>query len=424
MLPKKMGDIDSLTKKGKSAMAIKAAKALLAKDPKNADARYMLGKAYLAARDEDAALAEFKNLTESGDIGEETPEEEFRKTLAGLFVSHKMADDALKEYVLLIKLNPQEAEYYYWAGKLLLARNKADKATGYLQKAAQLSPRDPKIFLDLGVLFYKMKNPGEAKPILERALKLRYDAEAFYYLGKIQKDAKDYQSALSTFEKCARDQNYRVKALLERGSCLMAMNHTERAIPDLERAAKSITNETAPESLYARYYLGLCYEKIRELDKACEQWAKVKASKKDFKDVEAKLAQYKDMQSDTSTRDFLSANQQNFMQMCMNMITSGLALQVKQSQSIQDGGEFIAIENDSEKWRNTKKMPRLIRIFRSSDPVGDDRIRSILDDMKDQNMIRCMAMSSSGFTDAAKAYAESRSVELVDKDKLQALLRK
>jgi tetratricopeptide (TPR) repeat protein len=421
-LPKRVEGMDDLIKKGKAAMAVKAAKALLAKEPKNADARYLLGKAYLANKQEDLALKEFSALTESGVLGEQTPEEEFRKQTAQLFVNNKQVEEALKEYLLLIKINPNEPEYYYWAGKLMVARGKSDVAMSYLKKAAELSPRDPKIPLDLGIMFYKAKNYAEAKPLLERSLKLRYDAEAFYYLGKIQKENKDFQGAISIFEKAARDQGMRLKALLERGSCFMSLNTPERAIPDLERAVKCITNESAQESLYARYFLAMCYEKKREMDKALAQWEKIHSVKQGFKETEAKLAQYKNLKTDNSVRDFLSADQKTFMDMCEKLITTALSLQVKQAKSIQDGGEFIAIENESEKWRNTRKMPRLIRIYRSPDLVDDSKIRSILDDAKAQNMVRTAVMTSSGFTGTALEYAESRSVELYDGAKLQKLL--
>jgi HJR/Mrr/RecB family endonuclease len=55
--------------------------------------------------------------------------------------------------------------------------------------------------------------------------------------------------------------------------------------------------------------------------------------------------------------------------------------------------------------------------------VDDGKIRSILDDAKTQNMVRAMVMTSSGFTRSAVEFAESRSVELYNKDKLQVLLK-
>ncbi|MDR1507069.1 MAG: tetratricopeptide repeat protein [Treponema sp.] len=422
-LPKRVEGIEDLIKRGRAPTAVKAAKALIAKDPGNADARYMLGKAYLADKKDNLALAEFKVITESGNLGEHTPEEEFRRELARLFVRNKQGEEALKEYILLIKLNPQKAEYYYEAGKLFTARNRSDMAVNYLKKASELSPRDPAVHLELGTLLYKGKNLAEAKSALERSLKLKYSAEAYYYLGKIQKDGKDFQSAISTFEKAARDQSLRLRALLERGSCYMSLNAPEKAIPDLERALRCSTSESAQESLYVRYFLAMCYEKTRDMDSAIAQWDAIHSVKQGFRDVEAKLAQYQDLRNDDAIKDFLSGNQQGFMAVCTRLITFALSLQVKQSRSIPDGGEFVAIENDSEKWRNARKMPRLIRVYRSPDSVDDSKIRSILDDAKAQNMVRAAVVSSSGFTRSAVEYAESRSVELFNKDKLQLLLR-
>jgi tetratricopeptide (TPR) repeat protein len=422
-LPKRADEIDDFIKRGKTQSAIKAAKAILAREPKNADAHYFLGKAYLAEKKEDLAFGEFKTLSQSGALGEFTPEEDFKKELAQLFVKNKQIEEALKEYILLIKLRPEKPEYYYWAGKLFTERNRPDMAQNYLRKAAELSPRDAKIHYELGVMLYKSKNTMEAKDALERSLKLRADnAQAYYYLGKLQKDSKDYTGAIATFEKAARDPLFRLRAMLERGSCYMSLNAVDKAIPDLERAVKAITDEKAQESLYARYFLAMCYEKTHEMEKAINQWDTINTIKANFRDVGAKLSQYQDLRHDDAVKDFLSTGNQEFMELCKKLVTLSMAFQVKAAKTIPDGVEFVAIENESDKWRNARKQPRLIRIYRSPDMVDDGKIRSILDDAKAQNMVRAMVMTSSGFTRSAVEYAESRSVELYNKDKLQILL--
>jgi tetratricopeptide (TPR) repeat protein len=422
--PKRADQIGELIKKGKTQQAIKAARAVIAREPKNGDAHYFLGKAYLAENKEDLAFGEFRNLSQSGVLGEFTPEEDFRKELAQLFVKNKQIEEALKEYILLIKLKPDKAEYYYWAGKLFTERNRMDMAQNYLRKAAELAPRDAKIQYELGVMLYKSKNSVEARDALERSLKFQADnAQAYFYLGKLKKDAKDYAGAIATLEKAARDPLFRLRAMLERGSCYMALNAAEKAVPDLERAVKAITEEKAPEALYARYFLAMCYEKLHEMEKAITQWDKIHSVKTNFKDVEAKLSQYQDLRNDDAVKDFLSAGSQEFMEICKRLVTLSLAFQVKAAKSIPEGVEFVAIENESAKWRNARKQPRLIRIYRSPEMVDDDKIRLILEDAKTQNMVRAMVMTSTGFTRSALNFAESRSVELYNKDKLQVLLK-
>ena len=407
--------------KGKTQAVIKAAKAILVKEPKNADVRYFLGKAFLTEKKESEAFSEYKSLSQSGAMGEFIPEEEFRGELAQLFVKNRQAEEALKEYILLIKKHPEKPEYYYWAGKLFNERNRTDMAQNYLRKAAELAPRDAKIQFELGVMLYKSKNTKESKDALERSLKYEGDnAQAYYYLGKIQKDAKDYPGAAATLEKAARDPAYRLRAMLEKGSCYLALNSVEKAIPDLERAVKSITEEKAQESLYARYYLAMCYEKIHEMEKAIEQWDKIASFKTGFKDVDAKLSQYEEMREDDSVKDFLSAGNQDFVEICKKIVAVAFSLAVKSAKTIRpDGVELVAIENAA-----SRKPPRLVRIYRSPEMVDDGKIRSILDDAKQQNMGRAVVMTSTGFTRPALEYAEQRPIELFGKDKLQSLLRK
>jgi tetratricopeptide (TPR) repeat protein len=44
----------------------------------------------------------------------------------------------------------------------------------------------------------------------------------------------------------------KVKALVERGGCYMSMNSFDKAIPELERAIKLATNDSAAEVLYGQ----------------------------------------------------------------------------------------------------------------------------------------------------------------------------
>ena len=422
--PQKVEALAGLIKKGKIQTVIKTAKKIVARESKNAEAHYYLGLAYHMDGRDELALMEFKTVNQLGLLEKNIPEVEFRQLLAQLFIRYKQGEEALKEYLLLIKIMPNNSEYYYWAGKLFTERNRTDMAANYLRKAAELNPRDGKVLFELGVMLYKDKKVREAKAALEAALKHQGEnAQIHFFLGKIQKDAKDYSAAAAFFEKAARDAEFRIRALVERGGCFMALNAPEKAIPDLERAVNAITDEGAQDGIYARYFLGLCYEKIRELDKAITQWEKIYAQKKNFRDVGEKLAQYQELRSDDNIKDYLTSNPADFIDLCKAVVNQIMDLQVQNVKSLSDGCELTAIENDSAKWRNTRKMPRLIRFYRSPDPVDEPKIRSILDDAKDTNITRAIVITSAGFTRTALEYANSRPVELFNREKLQTLLQ-
>jgi tetratricopeptide (TPR) repeat protein len=422
-VPKKVEALAGLIKRGKTQTAIKTAKIILGKNQKNAEAHYYLGKAYLAEGKTELALMEFKAVNQIGIIGKDIPEADFRQNLAQLFVRYSQPEEALKEYVLLIKLQPDKADHYYWAGKLFSERNRTDMAENYLKKAAELNPRDGKIHYELGLMLYKDKKAGEAKAELEAALKYQQDnAQAHFYLGKLQKDSKNYQDALGSFEKAARDAQFKVRALVERGGCFMSLNAVDKAIPELERAVRAITDESGQDSLYARYFLAMCFEKTRDIDKAIVQWDKIYAQKKNFRDVGEKLTQYQEFRADDKMKDYLTSGQQEFLELCKAVVTQSMDLNVKDIKPIPNGCDIIAMENDSAKWRNTRKMPRLIRFYRMPEMVDEGKIRTILEDIKTQNMTRGGVVTSSGFSGSALEFANSRPVELYNKEKLQELL--
>jgi tetratricopeptide (TPR) repeat protein len=299
LFPRHAGALADLIKAGKTQAVIRAAKRMLAKNPRSAEAHYYLGMAYHRENRDELALAELKTALKLGVTDKDIPEIVFRDLLARLSVSQGEREEALQEYLLLIKLMPTHADYYYQAGKLFNERNKGDMAADYLRKAAELSPRDGRIHYELGVMLYKERRAAEAKAALNTALKCSVEKpeQAHFFLGKIQKDAGDYEAAAASFEKAARNAEFRVRALVEKGGCYLVCGDTNRAIAELEQAVRAISDESSQDSLYARYFLGNCYESAQEMDKAIAQWDKVYAQKKNFKDVGEKLVRYQHYQT-------------------------------------------------------------------------------------------------------------------------------
>jgi tetratricopeptide (TPR) repeat protein len=303
LIPKRAAAAEGYLNKNKNLQAIKAGKAAVEKDPKDAEAHYYLGKALLAENRTDQALREFKSVSRLGIEGKNIPETEFRQTIARLYLQCNESEEALKEYLLLIKLHPEAPEYFYWAGKIFSDRNRMDLAEQYLGKAAALNPKEGRYHFAFGVALYHNKKIKDAGTEFESALDADPSSgQVHYYMGKVHKDAKDFAGALPSFEKAARDQEYRVRALVELGSCYMSLKMVDKAIPELERAVNAATDEASSDSLYAKYFLAMCFEKKREYPKAIAQWEKIYARKKNFRDVGEKLIQYQQYRQEISEK--------------------------------------------------------------------------------------------------------------------------
>ncbi|MDC7235989.1 MAG: tetratricopeptide repeat protein [Spirochaetales bacterium] len=422
--PKRVATLADLVKQNKNPQAVRMAKQILAKEPRNGEAHYLLAKALEQDGKAELALMELKTVGNLNDFHGYCKENEFRTNIARLYDQFNFPEEALKEYLLLIKMEPYNPDYYYYAGKLFEKRNKGAQAAQYYKKAIDLDPRNSDAHFSLGSLLYKGKRYNDAKIILAKALKLRPDNyKAHFYLGRMHKETQNYTSAIQSFEQAQKDSEFKIKALIERGICYISINNYDKGATELERAVKLTIEKPDDSTLFARYYLAMCHEKNRNIDKAIEQWEKIYAVKQSFKDVAEKLSQFQDLRENDSMKDFLTSSNENFLKLC-HKIMEVMNLSISDQSLTKLGCQIIATEKTTGQWRNTKKMPRLINFYRITDNIDQPQVREFHEEIQKLKATRGIMISSSLFTRSAKEFTESRPIELIDKNKLQDLLEK
>ncbi|MBR1537136.1 MAG: tetratricopeptide repeat protein [Treponema sp.] len=423
--PKKIDTINKLIKQQKYAAAQKMAKSLIAKDPRDYHAHYYLGKAYLADRKNELALMEYKTVAQNALFDAQLPEAAFRKELSGLYLKFNQLDDALKEFLLLTKLEPTNAEHFYQCGRIVELQNNAESALGFYQKAIKFNKKHVKAWAGMGMILFRAKQFNEAKKAIDYALKLSPETfSTYYYLGKIQKENKEYSAAVKSFEKACRDPEFKQRALLERGSCYMMAGATDNAQLEFDKAIKAGKDERSQETLYARYFLASCYEKNRKIDKAIEQWQIISKINRNFRDVPSKLSEYKDLQSNDSLKEFLTCSNSEFVEICKKATLAGFNMVAQTSEETKWGCQIIATEQKKDDWMNVRKQMFLLNFYRITDPIEDSEIRRTLDFSKSKNCAKAYACTSSEFTTSAIRFAENRPIELVPKERLEQILAK
>ncbi|MDE5899030.1 MAG: tetratricopeptide repeat protein [Treponemataceae bacterium] len=421
--PKRMDGVQKLIKQGKYQAAVKLAKQIIAKEPQNYRAHYYLGKAYLADNRNELAFMEFKAVEENALFDASLPETAFRKEFAALLLKYNRTEEAMREYLILTKLEPQNPEGYFNAGKLSEQRGRKDLALGFYKKCISLDRKHAKAHAAIGCLLFQAKQFNEAKRELDLAISLNPETySCYYYLGKLLKETKDYGGAVKAFDKAQRDAEFKQKALIERSACYMMANRLDNAQIDLQRAIELDKDGTKGDTLYARYFLAACYEKSRKIEKAIEQWEIIARQNKSFKDVAAKLSEYQDLQSNDNLKDYLTCADAEFMEICKDAALYGLGLAAQQADMQKFGCQMIAVEAKDGDWRNVRKQMALLRFYRDPDPIEDAAVREALDKAKSSNCAKTFMLSSAGFTRPAAAFAENRPIELVGKEKLEALL--
>lgn len=419
--PARIATISQLIDDGKTAGAIRAAKQLAARDQRNSAIHYLLVRAYLLEGRPEAALGEVNTINELATFGSGCPEPEFRRLAGELYERLGHSEEALKEHLMLVRLEPDEAEHYYNAGRLFEERKPPEFVAGYYQKALELDGGHAGAHFRLGVILFRKNLSSEAKVELESAVQADpQNHHAWFYLGLLLKQAHDYPAALSAFSKAERENELKVRALIERGNCYMQEENLDNAAVELERAVRLASKEKSRERLLARYLLSLCYEKSRRFEEAVDQWEQIHSEDPVYRDVGQKLEQFQALRINDRMKDYLTANDDAFQEICRAIVGS-LGMQARDVAPLPNGCQVIAVNDEG---RRGQAHPMIVRFLRAGGEVSESVMRTIYDEMKKLSVRRSVVVASSEFSREAAEFGESRPIDMIDRTRLQELLTK
>jgi uncharacterized protein HemY len=110
-------------------------------------------------------------------------------------------DEALSAYNQASEKDPKMLNPRLGRGRLHLQRLEHAKALAACQEALALAPADPTIPHCIGISYAALKNKPEAINWLNRAVKIKPMADAYYELGEIYFDMDNRRAAASAFER-------------------------------------------------------------------------------------------------------------------------------------------------------------------------------------------------------------------------------
>ncbi|MDH4127907.1 MAG: tetratricopeptide repeat protein [Spirochaetota bacterium] len=401
---------------------IKLLKKLLQKNDNNSFAHFYLGESYFRLDNFEWALPHFRKVIKINKYTKDVDEVRTRERLAEIFLHFQQLEEAQKEFLMILKLKPDNYQYYYRVGEIFYQRHYKDNAAAYFVKALELNPSHVDSLFRMGEIHYDGKRPTDTLNNMNKCLKIDPGYhKAHYYLGMVYLDSKNYLQAIQEFEKSYVDSEYRLRSLYQKGRANIESGSTDKGILELERGLQYITSED-PASLALRYLLAQGYEKDRNITAAIEQWETISMTKPDYRDTKEKLAQYKDLRQNDQIKEFMTASDSRFEGMCRKIVDK-LSLEV-QELTIKRGSvaSIITSERESE-WRGVRKTKQYIRIYRVSEKLGDSVIREVIEVMKDTGAVKGICITSGEFSRQAIDYAATRPIELYDKDQLSKFLQ-
>jgi len=169
--------------------AIAMCKDVLAKDPKDTNALYLMGMGYSKKQMYAEAI---EALTQVVQLVPNFPPAQFE--LAICYQNQGDKDKALEHYQKTLKLDPNNPDAAYNAGLILFGMNSMGEALALFEKAVSLRPDDPAYLEMAGRCEINQGNLVKAIEYLEKAKAVYTDAEKVKFLedliGKLKEQIK------------------------------------------------------------------------------------------------------------------------------------------------------------------------------------------------------------------------------------------
>jgi hypothetical protein len=194
----------------------------------------------------------------------------------------------------------------------------------------------------------------------------------------------------------------------------------DRAIEEFDSAIKCSRNERSHETIFARYCLADCYEKNRKISQSLVQWNAIAQVNSGYKNVMEKLAEYQDLQSNDSMKEYLTSSPDDFSNIAQSIVKKLFGLSPNDVEKTKYGCKVIATESN----KNVRQNLSIFYFFREPDPLDENVVRELEEEIKEKKAKKGVAYSSAGFTRQASIFSEGRLLELCDRAKLSAALAK
>ncbi|MCX8028947.1 MAG: tetratricopeptide repeat protein [Brevinematales bacterium] len=397
----------------------------LKKDEKNPLAHLYLADCYYMVGKKDLALVEYRQALSLGKFSNQAIEKQARYRMADIYISLGQLEEAQKEFLLIVKMDPNDYKAMFNIGKIFYDRNMKDNALNYLNKAVKINSSFSDAWFYIGKIHIDSNRYAEAMNAFINCIKADpKNYEAHYNLGLIYKSMNNISKALQEFEIAERstDNNLKIKTIYQIGLIAFDSGNYDKAIGEFQRALK-FSNEENNTTIGIRYALAGVYENRKLLLEAIEQWEKIAQYRPNYLDVQEKLMKYSDLRMDDKLKDFVTCSTSTF-EILSQKVLSELEYDVIDSKIVNDNTVHLVALERSGKWSNVRQGKVFVVVTRSGDPVDDDVLSLIVDKVKTIHGVKGICITTSRFTPKAIRYAENRPVVLIDRNELTRVLKK
>jgi tetratricopeptide (TPR) repeat protein len=392
---------------------------VLRRNPSDLTTRKELIKVYMEQNNFKEAIIHLNNILTYGKGKAEIDEFEIFTLLAECSLKMENTEEAANLFAYLIKNYPDSPYPCVELGKLEKTRGNLEKACQYYSRALSLEPKNKEIVKELGILLFESQKYPEALSTLQDALEIDPDdAEVHYYIGEIKTIYTQPKDAFNHFLKSKNSEQFKGKSLFQIGKILRQFNKLEQAQkvfssivghPDLDRDDK----------LEIMYELGEVFLAQGELQHALALWEKILSVTSSYRDVKDKLQQYEQTKSSTVLRAYMMAPRAEFIELCKKIAQTFAKNVVLIRTSPQRDS---SVEIFSQAVYHNLPTTIMFKFFRGASNIGQLAVREFYEKIKETKAKYGVCITTSDFSEEARAFCEGRVLELLGKKELLRIL--
>jgi tetratricopeptide (TPR) repeat protein len=404
-------------------LALKEANKRLSQNPNDPEALFTLANAYFDDQNWDKAMKTYETLMDQIQINNNVKTEHFDVFLRYGISARKlnMYEQAYKGFSIARTIKQNNFEVNYELGVLEFERKNYEKAVQLLQQARAQDPENSAVLRCLGHALFRLKKPKEAMSFIRKAIDLAPDdKESLYTLGECYYEANQTDQALRIFNHLRADPVMGPDACLLAGTIHLDTRQYEAAIQDFEIGLKH-QNIKADILTELRYKIATTYIKKNDIGKAIPYLKQLQADNPSYKDVNVLLSKYIELNANRNLQLFLMGSSADFVALCRKIVmTYYPKAKVKITNISVNKSEWadILTEIDTPKWSDLI----MFRFIRTQGSIGELIVRDFHSHLKEVKAGKGICITVGNFTEEAKRYTEARLIDLIEKDRLQAIL--
>jgi len=398
---------------------IKNAHKRLEQNPHDPTALQELGNLYYQEENWNDAYKTFGSLAELGSQGPNEFEAYLRCGMSALKLG--LTEEAIRNFYSARTLNSNNFEVNYNLGVLEFQKKNYEKAIQMLNQARTQDPDHTPTLRTLGHAYFRVKKNKEAMTFIRKAIDLAPDdKESLYTLAECYYEANQTDQALRIFNHLRGDPVMGASSCLTCGIINSDARQYEKAIQDFELGLRH--NNIKPDVLIElNYRLAACYLKTNEIAKALSLLRTIQIENPSYKDVAMLIGKYQELNANKNLQIFLMAPTGDFVALCRKIVINYFPrAKVKITNISVHKNEWadILAEVDTSKWSDVI----MFRFIRTQGAIGELIVRDFHSHLKDVKAGKGVCVTVGSFTEEARRYTEARLIDLIEKERLTAIL--